>query len=142
MQLLARLVEQRGREVHVLTLASDEPGSAVESDAGEVLDEAARRAYRDRLRELDAELADADAAGHAPRAAKLERERQALLGELARATGLSGRARRTGSATERARINVQRRLKDAIARIAEADGELGKFLERSVKTGTFCCYRP
>jgi hypothetical protein len=107
-----------------------------------MLDEAARRAYRNRLRQLEAELADADAAGHAGRAAKLERERQALLGELARAAGLSGRTRRSGSATERARINVQRRLKDAIARITEADAELGAFVERSIRTGTFCCYRP
>jgi hypothetical protein len=142
MQLLARLVDQRGREVHVLTLASDEAGSAPESDAGEVIDESARRAYRERLRALEVELADAESAGNAPRATRLERERQALLGELSRAAGLSGRTRRTGSATERARINVQRRLKDAIARIAEADTELGEFLEHSVRTGTFCCYRP
>jgi tetratricopeptide (TPR) repeat protein len=142
MQLLARLVEQRGSEVHVLALASDEGTSAPESDAGELLDETARRSYRARLREIESALADAERAGHATRASKLERERQALLGELARAAGLSGRARRAGSATERARINVQRRLKDAIGRIADADPDLGAFVERAVRTGTFCCFRP
>ena len=41
-------------------------------------------------------------------------------------------------ASERARVNVQRRLKDAIARIAEADPVLGAFLGKAVRTGTYC----
>jgi hypothetical protein len=139
-QLLARLVERRGEEIHVLALASDEGASAPDSDSGELLDEAARKAYRARLAVLDDELAAAERAGAASRAGKLEREREALVGELARAAGLGGRTRRAGSATERARINVQRRLKDAVARITEADAELGAFVERSLRTGTFCCF--
>jgi hypothetical protein len=35
-------------------------------------------------------------------------------------------------------VNVQRRLKDAIARISESDGELGRYLEKAVVTGTYC----
>jgi hypothetical protein len=76
------------------------------------------------------------------RVAKLRREKEALVKELTRAIGIGGRARQARSATERARVNVQRRLKDAIAKIAEADGELGRFFERSVRTGTYCCFRP
>jgi hypothetical protein len=37
---------------------------------------------------------------------------------------------------------VQRRVKDAVARIAELDAGLGGFLERAVSTGTFCRFRP
>ncbi len=62
--------------------------------------------------------------------------------QLARAVGLGGRARHDGSATERARVNVQRRIKDAITRVGELDPLVGRFLERSVRTGTFCCFRP
>jgi hypothetical protein len=73
---------------------------------------------------------------------RLREERESILSELSRATGLGGRARAAASVTERARVNVQRRLKDAIARVSEADERLGRHLERSVRTGTFCCFRP
>jgi hypothetical protein len=139
MQMLARLAEQPGEEVHVLALAGPGP-SLPESHAGELLDERARRAYRQRIAEIDAALEQPPADGG--RIAPLVREREALAGELARATGLGGRARMAGSATERARVNVQRRLKDAIARVAEVEPELGQFLEQGVRTGTYCCFRP
>jgi hypothetical protein len=56
--------------------------------------------------------------------------------------GLGGRARRAGSAAERARSAVQRRIKNALGRIADADPELGAVLSRSVRTGNFCVYLP
>jgi hypothetical protein len=43
---------------------------------------------------------------------------------------------------ERARVNVQRRLKDAIRRIGEQDPGLGRYLEATVRTGTYCVYQP
>lgn len=70
---------------------------------------------------------------------KLTREKVALEAEVKRALGLGGKARAAaGSVSERARVNVQRRLKDAIARIAEHDPAIGRFFEKSVRTGTFC----
>jgi hypothetical protein len=142
-QLLARLVERAGEEIHVLALASDEGAAWLgETSTGDVFDEKARRSYRDRLRELGEEIAEAERNADRGRLERLERERAMLQAEIARAVGLGGRARKGGSATERARVNVQRRLKDAIARIAEADAGVGRFLERAVRTGTFCCYRP
>jgi hypothetical protein len=62
--------------------------------------------------------------------------------ELSRAVGLGGRDRRSGSAAERARVNAQRRLSDAIRRIERACPALGAHLDRSVRTGTFCWYDP
>ncbi len=55
---------------------------------------------------------------------------------------LVGLDRQLDSSAERARINVQRRLKDAIASIGECDAELGRYLTATVKTGTYCCYSP
>ena len=141
MHLLARLADRPGEEIHVLALASDAGASLAESDAGEMLDQRARTAYRHRLAEIDVQLAAAEAAGDADSTRRLAREKRALAGELARATGLSGRARLAGSATERARINVQRRLKVAIGRVGAVDPELGRFLSRAVCTGTYCCFR-
>ncbi|HXU81017.1 MAG TPA: transcriptional regulator, partial [Polyangia bacterium] len=142
MELLARLVERPGEELHVLALASDAGGALVEGDAGELLDAQARREYRTRLDEIDAELAEAEAAHDLGRQARLGRERDALEGELSRAVGLGGRGRPAASATERARVNVQRRLKDALARVGEADADLGARLGAALHTGTYCCFRP
>jgi hypothetical protein len=141
-ELLARLVERPGEELHVLALASDSGGALVEGDAGELLDPQAVREYRDRLEELAVELEDATRAQDLGRKARLDREREALQGELSRAVGLGGRGRPAASATERARVNVQRRLKDAVARVAEVDAELGRHLIGSLHTGTYCCFRP
>ncbi len=142
MQLLARLVERPDEEIHVLALAGgDETTGVPESSAGEMLDERARRAYRQRLADLEEALSEAESHANASRAAALQREREAILAELARAVGLGGRPRRAGSVTERARVNVQRRIKDAVTRIAEVDEDLGRFFERTVRTGTFCCFR-
>jgi hypothetical protein len=142
MQLLARLAERPGEEIHVLTLASDQGVPLPEQHSGDMLDEQARMAYRKRLAEIDAGIAVAEAAGDAAHAMALDREKKAIADELARATGLGGRRRLAGSATERARINVQRRLKDAIARVAEVETDLGRFLARAVRTGTYCSFRP
>jgi hypothetical protein len=142
LELLARLVERPGEELHVLALASDTGTTVVEGDAGELLDPQARREYQARLGELEEELAEAAAGHDLGRKARLDREREALEGELARAVGLGGRARPAASASERARVNAQRRLKDALARIAEADPALGARLTRAVHTGTYCCFRP
>ncbi len=67
---------------------------------------------------------------------------EAIAAELGRSTGKGGRARRADSAVDRARSAVQRRVKDALDRIAEADAELGAWLRRSVHTGNYCSYRP
>jgi hypothetical protein len=56
--------------------------------------------------------------------------------------GLDGRDRPTGSGAERARVNVTRSLKRAVAAIAERVPDLGAHLERSLRTGRFCSYSP
>jgi predicted ATPase len=65
-----------------------------------------------------------------------------LARELSRGFGLGGRARRSGSAIERARVNVRRRITLALRRIRAASPELGAGLESRVKTGIFCVYMP
>lgn len=141
-QLLARLLERPGEEIHVLVLASDGAAPLPESDAGDQLDEQARQSYRARLRELERDLEDARDAADLGRAERLEQERQMLVDELERAVGLGRRVRKAGSTTERARVNVQKRLREAIGRIEAHDPELGGYLAGAVRTGTYCCFRP
>ncbi|HXK17564.1 MAG TPA: hypothetical protein VNG33_07170, partial [Polyangiaceae bacterium] len=141
-ELLARLIEAPNQEIHVLALASDDAGATTESNAGDDLDRSALRQYRSRLRELSQLVAEAENRADAGRLEVLRREQAALEREISRALGLGGRARQVGSTSERARVNVQRRLKDVLERIAEASPELGAWLSRSLRTGTYCSFHP
>ncbi len=111
-------------------------------DAGEVLDDQAKAAYKARLRELAEELEDAKEFGNIERAAKAEEEIDALSAELSRGVGLGGRRRRAGSATERARQRAKKGIKTAIDRIAKNDPALGRMLAQRIRTGIYCSYRP
>jgi len=111
-------------------------------DAGEMLDEKARKQYRRRLLELREELEEAKRLGRVERAEQAEREIDALTAELSRAVGLGGRSRRAASASERARQSVTRAIKAVIERIHDNNAELGGLLARCIKTGTACAYYP
>jgi hypothetical protein len=69
-------------------------------------------------------------------------EQDALQRELSRAFGLGGRRRPSGTAAERARVNVTRRVRDAIGKIGEHLPDAARYLDRTVKTGTYCSFSP
>jgi len=140
--MLAQLIAEPGRELHALDLGGGSGPGIDTGDAGPLLDAQARAAYRGRYEDLEDAIANAEADNDPARAEKARAELDMLADELSRGVGLGGRERRAGAAAERARVNVQRRLKDALERIAAADPELGRHLSRSVRTGTFCCYEP
>jgi len=110
-------------------------------DAGEMLDERAKFAYRRRLSDLRGEPEEAKELGEVERAQQAEDEIDALMGELSRAVGLGGRNRRAASASERARQSITKSIKSALERIGQIEATLGELLSRCIKTGTFCCYR-
>jgi hypothetical protein len=153
---LARLLAHPGREFHVLDLVADvrgvasaerksdaeELGASGLGDAGEGLDAEAKRAYRERLSDLEEEIDEARAFGDYERAAGAEEERELLVSELARAVGLGGRNRRAASAAERGRVSVTRAIRSALARICEHNSALCDHLGRTIHTGTFCSYTP
>jgi hypothetical protein len=138
---LDELVRAPHRELHVAQLVAG-GGTAELGDAGPVLDPQARRQYETRLEDLEEELREAESFGDRARAARAEAEIEALADELARAVGLGGRDRRAAALTERARVNVQRRLRDVLKRAADAEPRIGEHLRLSVKTGTYCSYSP
>jgi tetratricopeptide (TPR) repeat protein len=111
-------------------------------DAGEVLDEQAKVAYRRRLYDLREELEEAKERGSIERAEQAEREIDALTRELSRAVGLGGRNRRAASASERARQSITKTIKSVLDRIAQSDATLGDLLSRGIRTGNFCSYHP
>lgn len=139
---IARLLAQPGREIAALDLSTPAGAATYRGDLGETVDAQARASYKQRLVDLEAELDEADLSGDGEHSARLEAERDALLEQLAGAYGLGGRARRTGDPAERARTAVTARIRDAIRRISKLHPDLGRHLERSVRTGTFCVYDP
>lgn len=108
-------------------------GAGVQQAGIEVLDTTARRAYSARIAALDSELETSDDP-------ELHREREALLVQLGRATGLGGRVRRTGGNSERARVAVRKAIISALARVAEQDPWLARHLHERVRTGHRCRY--
>ena len=143
MRYLAQLLAHPGREFHVVDLVAAETGQQMAlGDAGEILDERAKGAYRRRLAEIEDDIEQARALEDAEREAQADAERDFLVRELARAVGLGGRDRRAGSASERARSGVTRAVRQGIARIGEHHPQLGEHLTRSVRTGTYCAYAP
>jgi hypothetical protein len=145
LQLLDHLLRHADCELHVMDLTVlVEGGDDVVvdgGDAGPMLDESAKRAYRLRVEELRATIEEARQWNDAGRAAKAERELEVITGELARAVGLGGRDRHAAAGVERARVNVQRRLTHAIKKIGEHHPELARHLSLAISTGTHCAYR-
>jgi hypothetical protein len=125
----------------LLATARDESSRGT-GDAGPQLDREALRQYRQRLVDLEDDLAEADQNHDRERASQLATERDAVIAELTRATGLGGRTRRAGSSIERARLNVTRTIRHAITLLDEVLPELAAHLDQSVTTGNHCCYQP
>jgi uncharacterized membrane protein len=107
-------------------------------DAGEMLDDQAKVAYRRRLSELREELEEAKELGEVERAERAEQEIDALTRELSRAVGLGGRSRRAASASEKARQTITKTIKAVVERIAQSDAALADVLSRCIRTGNFC----
>jgi pimeloyl-ACP methyl ester carboxylesterase len=135
---LARLLVRPGEAVHVLEILGDAPPRGT-PPADPTLDRKALASYRTRLADIEEALGDATSE---PRRVELEKERDALLRQLAVDTGLGGRTRKLNDPVERARKAVAARIRDAIRRIGKVHPAVGTHLEASVATGLCCVYRP
>jgi hypothetical protein len=143
---LTVLLANPGRSVAAadLVAAADagRPRADLSLGADEVLDETARRRYRQRLADLETEIDEAERWADPVRAERARAEREALVAELTAAAGLAGRTRRLGDQSERARKAVTARIRDTIDHIAKVHPALGAHLAETVTTGTWCTYSP
>jgi len=151
---LRRLIAEPGREFHVLDLVAIENGTLsgaaaagpLSSQRGEsgmaVLDDAAREAYRRRLREVDDDIEEAVQRNDLGRQALAEADRAYLITELSRAVGLGARGRTIGGSSERARTSVARSLRYALTEISNHHPAAAEHLRSSLRTGTYCSYQP
>jgi AAA ATPase domain len=142
---LAVLLARPGQPVPAVELvetAGGPPAAAVGGSLGPVLDATARRAYQQRLADLEGELAEAEDNADLGRLERLRAERSMLAAELAGALGLGGRARFAGDPAERARKAVTMRIRAAISTIAAQDDALARHLRNAIRTGRLCSYQP
>jgi hypothetical protein len=157
LRLIAVLLHTPGQEQHVLDILAvlgtgqgsarrrkrgvDTPGSAPQGSLGATLDAAAKMAYKRRLLDLHATLAEAQRCHDLARAAQTQAEIDWLSSELAAALGLGGRDRQVGADAERARSTVTKAIKAAVHKIRQHHPALGHHLATHLKTGLFCQYR-
>ena len=140
---LHTLVSTPRREVHAADLMRPGASAMVSGGAQEaLLDETAKRAYRDRIHELQSVVAEAEELGEVERASSAQAELDALLDELRRAVGLYGRDRHQVDDAERARVAVRKALSATLTRLAEHDGTFAAHLRTSIRTGLWCSYEP
>jgi tetratricopeptide (TPR) repeat protein len=156
LRYIAFLLAAPGLDVHVLELVAAADGSSADgrqpvgeglrsarpADLGPVLDQRAKEEYRRRLEDLRSDLDEARSFADEERAARIEEEIDALVEELARATGLGGRDRPLSSSAERARVNVTKAIRTAIKLTERQSPQLAEHLTASIRTGRFCSYAP
>ena len=157
LRFIARLIGSPGCQLRASDLAGPNPGPQSPrdyldyqaatfagnlGDAGAVLDAQAKLQYRARLRELRAELKEAEGNNDLGRAENARIELEAIENQLAGALGLGGRDRKSHAHSERARWMVTNSIKRAIAKIDQMNPALGRHLHTCVRTGNFCSYTP
>jgi TolB-like protein len=135
---LALLLSSPRERIHCMDLA----GRVAEGHGGEAMDARARAECQRRIQDLQADLAEAERDNDFARTERLSGELDALVDQLAAAVGLGGRRRRLGDPAEKARTAVTWRIRSAIKKIAAVHPQLGRHLQGSIRTGSFCAYEP
>lgn len=154
---IAHFLAHPGREFHVtdqMAFGSGVSGGVVNpktieeltrndlGDVGPALDATSKSSYRQRLRDLRAELDEAISIGDPGRVERAQEEIEFLSKELARAVGIGGRDRKINSEAERARLRVTNVVRSAVRKIAKEHPALGRYLALSLHTGSLCSFEP
>ncbi len=134
-----KLLEHPNKDFHCMDLME---AGVDESSQTTALDKKAKAQYQKRIKELQLEIEDAEAFNQIEKIEALREEYDAILDHLSQSLGLSGKTRKIGSTIEKARSAVTWRIRNAIKKIDVEHPKLATHLSNSIKTGTFCSYRP
>ena len=107
-----------------------------------MLDARARRELTARAQALQQEVDEAEKFNDVGRRERAREELERIVETLSQALGLAGKPRRLGGSVERARTAVTWRIRSAIRKAIAVHPALGRHLENSVRTGTYCTYAP
>lgn len=150
LRYIAQLLQHPGREFLAADLISAPAGDSARArhlrgasaDAGPLLDAKSTQAYRARLTELRDDLEEAEANNDAGRTEKARAEIEFLTRELSSAIGLGGRRRQAAAVPERIRVVVTKAIRTSLRKLERDHPSLGRLLQRTIRTGTFCSYCP
>ena len=119
---LRELLRRPGIPVAAIDLVTGGAGTVEQPGLGSALDPSALESYRQRLKDLDTEIAEAEDWSDLARREALEAERDGPGGRAGRRRPASrGRQRAAGSSRERARVAATKALTTAIDRITAVD---------------------
>ena len=135
---LRKLLMQPGQVFH----CSELMGSTLDNSGEKLIDEKARKAYQNKILEIQSEMEEAELLSDFAGLKRLNEEYDQMIEHLSHSLGLKGRIRETGSTVEKARSAVTWRIRSAIARIEQHHPFLGGHLSNAIKTGTLCSYKP
>ena len=107
-----------------------------------VIDATAKLNYQERIRELQSEIEDAEVMNNSTLLLSLREEYDFLLEHISSSMGLAGKVRKVGSSVEKARSAITWRIRSAVKKINKSHPDLADHLSRSIKTGTYCSYKP
>ena len=112
------------------------------SGTGPSLDDQALQEYRERIKDLQEDIDEAERNNNSEAATNAREEKQFLESQLSEAFGLGGQPRPVGSPQEKARHSVSKAIHRAIRNIKKKNQHLGDHLSNSIYTGTYVSYRP
>ena len=135
---LKKLLKHPGQPIHCAELM----GTTINTSKQPVIDEKARQAYQEKIKNLQQQITQADQNNDLGVLSNLQEEYDKLLEHLSSSLGLSGKIRQAGNPIEKARSAVTWRIRNAISKIEKAHPKLGKHLSHAINTGTFCSYDP
>ena len=160
LRYIAYLLERPGQRIHVHDLVEAVEGSAAKGkttfhadsenleivrDIGSpalIIDTRARSEYRARLRDLQADLDEAERMNDLGRTERLRTEIEMVGQEFTGSTGLGGRARTASRSEERARGLVGKNVRSMVEKIRHEHPALGRHFATTISTGNFCAYQP
>ncbi len=142
LRCISQLLQHPGREFHATDLAAPAPPAASPTSASSAERAHARAIDKQRIEGLRDQLDEAIRFNDLGRASKLRAEIEMFADQLAAAVGLGDHGSAGAAGAERARVNVTRAIRTTIKRISDGDARLGRYLATTIKTGTFCSYRP
>jgi hypothetical protein len=107
-----------------------------------MVDPQALSELRARLKQLEAERAQAESRGDLDAAGAAEEQRGAIHAYLAAATRRGGRSRPFGDEMEKARKAVSKAINRSLKNIEASHPALGRHLRQSLGIGHTCRYHP
>lgn len=139
---IACLLQNRPEAISSVELQAIRNGQStlvLAGSSGELMGHEGLRILNERLEELKEEIATATENQDEGQLIRLQNEREQVLAEVRKATGLGGRTRNKSDA-EKARKAVLNAINGAIKKISKAHPELGQHLDKHIETGTHCRY--